>query len=205
MDKGNIKIVRQAATEFQQVVMGEVLVPDIPNVFGDIYSREGIVEFVHEFARQGHGIDIQHDQVDVTGTKAYIVESFIARAGDPDFIEGSWVVGMKIPDPETWQQVLDGEINGYSFEAECAIFPVVIQNLRNRQIVGVTEPDPRDGHTHDFVAIVDVFNRPIEASTGVTDGHSHKILFHTSTEFADNSAGLSHLHRYQVIVDDEEE
>ena len=190
---------------FEQVVMGEVLIPMVPNTWGDLYTKEAIVEFCYEFARQGYGIDIDHDQVDVNGTHAYVVESFIARAGDPDFIEGSWVVGMKIPDPETWQKVLTGELAGYSFEALCAMEPVYFQNLRNRQIVGVTEPDPVDGHTHPYVVITDIFNRPIEGSTGETDGHVHKILTHTITEDAETSSGDLHAHRFQTVVAKEQE
>lgn len=191
---------RGEGIDFQQVVMGEVLIPMVPNTWGDIYTHEAIVEFCYEFARRGYGIDIDHDQEDVTGTHAYVVESFIARAGDPDFIEGSWVVGMKIPDADTWQRVLSGDLNGYSFEALCNMEAISFQNLKNRQIVGETEPDPVDGHRHPYVVICDIFNRPIEGSTGVVDGHDHKILTHTITEDAETSSGDLHAHRFQTVV-----
>lgn len=182
------------------VCYAEVLLPDVPNVYGDINTRESIREFAYEFARQGYGIDVNHDQEDVNGAEAVVVESFIVRAGDPDFIEGAWVIAMKILDATLWQQILDGQINGYSFEAICAMLPVVFQNLANRQVVGTTEPSPLDGHTHTFLAMLDVFNQPISGGTGVTDGHSHGIVRHTTTQKADNLAGISHNHRYQVIV-----
>lgn len=187
----------RAEKEFEQVVYGEVLVPDVPNVYGDIYTRDAIREFVYEFARQGFGIDVEHDNSDIMGGKAHIVESFIARPGDPDFIEGSWVVGMRITDPDLWQKVLDGEINGFSYEATCELTEIVIEDTGNRVISGLTEPDPIDGHTHRYTVIVDVLNRVVAGGTEMTDGHMHTISHHTYTDEAN-----SHTHRFQVISDD---
>lgn len=197
---GNSKIIVRSDTEWEQVCYAEVLIPDVPNVYGDINTRETIREFAYEFAMQGYGIDVEHNNVDINGTGSVVVESFIVRAGDPDFIEGSWVVGMKVLDSELWQKVLDGVINGFSFEAECSMFPVVFQNLANRQVVGLTEPDPIDGHTHSFLVLLNPFNRPMSGGTGVTNGHAHAIVTHTTTESSENQAGKVHNHRYQVIV-----
>lgn len=190
--------------DWERVVMAEVLVPDVPNVFGDIYTREAIKEFAYAYAREGYGIDVDHDRVDILPARdAFVCESFIVRAGDPDFIEGSWVVAMKIEKDEIWQAILDGEINGYSFDALCEMTEVIVQNLRNRQVVGVTEPDPYDGHTHDYVVLLNVFNRPISGGTGVTNGHSHRIVSHTVTEPETGLFGKPHSHRFQVLVQDE--
>lgn len=195
----NFRLLKRDDGEYEQVVMCELLIPDVPNVYGDVYTLEAIREFMYEFARQGYGIDVEHDEVDVQDQKVIVVESFIARAGDPDFIVGSWVVGMQITDADLWQQVLDGEINGYSFQALCEMQPILIQNLRNRQIVGTTEANPVDGHTHDYLVITDALNRPISGGTGVTNGHSHTITSHTVT---DEAAG--HVHRYQTIVNEDD-
>lgn len=200
---GNSKVVVRSEHEWERVCYAEILVPDIPNVFGDINTRETIREFAYEFALQGYGIDVEHDNVDINGHGSVVVESFIARKNDPDFIEGSWVVGMKVLDDALWQQVLAGVINGFSFEAECSMFPVVFQNLANRQVVGVTEPDPLDGHTHSFLVILSPLNRPISGGTGNTNGHVHAIVTHTTTESSENLAGKVHNHRYQVIVSEQ--
>ena len=195
-----MKIIQRRDGTYEQIVMGEVLIPDTPNSYGDIYTREAIKEFCYEFARQGYGIDINHDNTDVKGSHAYVVESFIVRAGDQDFIEGAWVVGMKIPDADTWQRVLSGDIAGYSFEALCDMQPVLFQNLKNRQIEGFTEPDPVDGHVHPYLVILDIFNRVISGGTGESDGHSHTISSHTVTDDAFASNGDVHAHRFQVII-----
>ena len=58
-------------------------------------------------------IDLNHDGVHCG---AVVVESFIAREGDPDFIPGSWVVGVHVPDNDTWNLIKTGELNGFSLE-----------------------------------------------------------------------------------------
>lgn len=195
-----VKLIQRRDGTYEQLVMGEVLVPDVPNVYGDIYTREAIVEFCYEFARQGYGIDIDHDQKDVTGTHAYVVQSFIVRPGDPDFIEGAWVIGMKIPDQATWQRVLSGDLAGYSFEALCSMEAIQFQNLRNRYIEGFTEPDPVDQHVHAYLVITDIFNNVVSGGTSESDGHVHTISTHTVTDDALASNGDIHAHRFQVIV-----
>lgn len=200
----SMHLVKRKDGEFEQIVVAEVLVPDTPNCYGDIYTREAVRDFAYQFAIQGYGIDVNHDNTDVKGQDAVVVESFIAREGDPNFIEGSWVVGMKILNSDLWQQVLDGTINGYSFEAECSLFPVTFQNLTNRQVIGTTEPDPIDGHTHEFLVLLNVFNKPISGGTSLTNGHAHPVVYHTTTEYAEDLSGRSHNHRYQVIVVNDE-
>lgn len=181
---------------FEQIVYGEILVPNTLNTFNDYTTPENVRKCAYEFARQGYGIDIGHDNVDVNGTKCYVVESFIARAGDPDFIEGAWVVGLKITDDDTWQAILDNELNGFSFEADVFYHEATFISPGVRTIIGVTEPDPFDGHTHSFTVIVGEDQQVISGGTGVTDGHMHTIVSHTFTGKADN-----HTHRYQVVED----
>ena len=203
---GNMQLVKRSDGEYERVVLAEVLIPDVPNSYGDVMTREAIKEFVYEFARQGFGIDVDHDQIDVQGKDAIVVESFLAREGDPTFIPGSWVVGMKILSDDLWGRIMSGEINGYSYEAEVYMTEVTFQNLRNRQVAGVTEPDPVDGHTHTYLVMLNALNRPISGGTGVTDGHSHRIVSHTVTEPSISVFGAGeHSHRYQVIVIDQEE
>ena len=200
---GGMHLLKRDDGEYEQVVMCELLIPDLPNSWGDIYTKQAIKEFVYEFSRQGFGLDIDHDEVDVQGEELLLVESFLARAGDPDFIEGSWVVAIKVLDDAVWQRVLDGTLNGFSFMADCFMTPILIQNLRNRQISGETEPDLADGHTHTYLVLLDAMNRPISGGTGVTLGHSHRIVSHTVTEKSSGPGVAEHKHRFQVITDEE--
>lgn len=203
---GAYKLLQRSNGDYERVVMSELLVPDVPNTYGDIYTREAIKDFAYRYAMSDYVIDIDHDQENVRDKKLSVVEYFIARPGDPDFIEGSLVIGMKVHDDEVWERIVSGELNGYSFEAEAFITEVAIQNLRERQIVGVTEPDLNDGHTHEYLVILNALNHPVSGGTGVTDGHSHKITRHTVTNKAISVFGAGeHSHRYQVIVPDKEE
>lgn len=180
--------------QWERVVMAEVLVPEVPNVFGDYWTKEAIKHAAYAFMQRGFGIDVEHDNVDVTGLGAVVVESFIARSGDPTFIEGSWVVGMRILDDALWADVLDGKINGFSYEALVEFFYGFVTMVDDGIRQGTTEPDPEDGHTHEFMVLVGMDNRPIDGGTTVTLGHSHTISYHSVTDEADG-----HVHRYNLV------
>lgn len=178
---------------WERVVFAEVLVPNTPNVYGDYWTKEAIVEAAYLFMKTGFGIDVDHDNFDVTGA-VYVVETFIARKGDPDFIEGSWVVAMKIEDDQLWEKVLNNEINGYSYEAIVSFLSGTLRIEDDGVRTGYTEPDLDDGHYHAFMVMVDIDNRPISGGTDEVDGHSHRITGHTIT---DESVG--HTHRYNLV------
>lgn len=193
-----IRLVVREDRKWERVVYGEVLVPETPNLYNDFWTKAGIRHAAHLFMMQGFEIDREHDNVDLTG-KVFVVESFIARPGDPDFIEGSWVIAMKILDDDLWEAVLTGEINGYSYEAlvEFIGATFVMEDDGFRQ--GTTEPDPIDGHTHTFLVIVDEDNRPISGGTSFDAGHEHAITTHTSTDAAIGYTD-EHKHRYNLVT-----
>jgi len=181
--------------DYERVVYAEVIVPEVPNTYGDVHTREDTRLFCELYMKRGYDMDLEHDNVSVAD-HVKVVESFIARKGDPDFIEGSWVIGVHIDDDDIWQKVLDGELNGFSHETRVNMVEIEIANTGNRVVSGVTEPDLLDGHTHTYTVIVDVLNRVVSGGTGETDGHMHVITRHTIT---DKASG--HTHRYQVIED----
>lgn len=191
------KEVKRGGKEWEQVAWAEVLVPDVPNTFGDLYTREAIVGFRDGFMKSEFILDIEHDLVDVKNRDYYIVESFIARDDDQDFVPGSWVLGVKIINDDLWQMILDGEINGFSYEALVSLEPIEwVYDEETRIVVGTTEPDPFDGHTHSYAVVLSAMNKVISGSTGVTDGHWHELTTHTITDKANG-----HNHRYQVLGD----
>lgn len=195
MDDPDVRLVVREDKQWEKYVMAELLIPDVVNNWGDIYTRESIRRFAEAYAEKGYGMDINHDNEDVNKTKCYVVESFIARAGDPDFVEGSWVLGVKVIDDDLWNDILDGTINGFSYEAMVKATAVTFEGLENVQVFGTTEPHPIDGHTHDYLILLDLFNNPLEGATSETDGHSHRITAHTVTE-----VDSGHNHRFQVMV-----
>lgn len=189
------KLVLRDDTSWEQVVFAEVLVPGVPNVFADFWTEANIKEAAYLFMERGFGVDVEHDNVDVLYEKAYVVESFIVREGDPDFIKGSWVVGMKITDPQLWSDILEGKINGFSYQAVVSFISAVVQMEDDGVRTGTTEPDPEDGHTHYFMVMVDLTNRPTAGGTSEDYGHSHTISTHTVTDEADG-----HVHRFNLVA-----
>jgi len=96
----------------QRKVMGIVYAPLQPDSDGD-YMEAAEIEKASDFFMQNHQrVDEMHDFVHGV---ASITQNFIARAGDPDFPEGAWVVEVKIHSDEVWKKVLKGEYKAFSF------------------------------------------------------------------------------------------
>lgn len=190
------KTVKRDGEEWQQVAWTELLIPETPNMYGDVWTREAIVDARDKFMMANFGIDLEHDNVDRRNEEYAVVEMFVARDDDPDFIPGSLVVGMKFLTEEAWGKVLNGEINGLSYEASVYQIDIEIDWPDEAIVTGSTEPDPFDGHTHTFTVVIGAENKVISGTTGETDGHTHKITTHTLTGKA-----AGHTHRYQILGD----
>lgn len=102
------------AGEFHYV-FGEVYAPDIVDTDGESMTAEDIRKMAHDFIATGKvkELDTNHNHK-ICG--AEVVESFIARSGDPDFAEGAWVLGVRMPDGPLWEMVKSGEINSFSVD-----------------------------------------------------------------------------------------
>jgi len=179
--------------DYERVVFAEVLIPDQMDVFGDFHTRTSVKNFAYGFMKQGFGVEATHNSID-RSSDLKVVESFLAREGDTEFIIGSWVVGMYIGDDEIWNGVLDGTYNGFSYQALVSAVYVDMVMPYDVIRVGVTEPDLEDGHVHDYVVILDDSGRAIAGGTSETDGHMHKIRSHTFTEEANG-----HIHIYNFV------
>ena len=177
--------------EEQQLVFGEVFAPGFPDSQGDFMTVETIQEMAYGFMRKGfvQKIDIQHSQQE---SGCYVVESFIAREGDPTFIPGSWVLGVKVPDPEIWSLVKSGELNGFSLDGFGVRVDSVIEVDMPDVIKGLTLET--DGHSHVFYVKYDQDGNFLGGHTDVVDGHMHRILRGTATE---DSNG--HSHRFSFV------
>lgn len=100
--------------EESQTIKGVVYEPNVLDAHGDWMSREDIKKSAHRFMKElrQQNVDTQHN---LQKADAFVCESYIAQANDPDgYAEGTWVVAMKIEDPELWQDVLKGEYGGLS-------------------------------------------------------------------------------------------
>lgn len=97
---------------------GEVLVPDDVDSQGDYMSAEDIEKAAHSYLENSRVVGSSHTH----SVQASPVESYIAPHdftssgpyGDQKIKKGSWILGVKIKDPDEWQKVLNGDYQGFS-------------------------------------------------------------------------------------------
>lgn len=97
-------------------VTGIVYEPMTEDSQGDYMTEEEIRKAAHWFAKNGDGIDIQHNFEKFE--KAEVVENWIAKAdfeiGKEKVKKGTWLITVEITDPDVWAAVEKGEITGFS-------------------------------------------------------------------------------------------
>ncbi len=176
----------------KRIVYGEVYAPGVPDADNEFMDAETIEKMAHQFMKDMNlrNIDVQHDNNLVEN--ACVVESFIARKGDPDFIAGSWVVGVHVPDDATWNRIIKGEINGFSLEAMVYKQPMTMEIEVPPVLSGKTSKS--DDHEHEFFVSYDEQGNFLGGVTDEVNGHKHVIKRGTATE---PEAG--HSHRFSFI------
>ena len=156
-----------------QIVWGEVYVPDVLDSQGDFASAQEIMNMAYGFLSKGitDSIDINHD-----GEKcgACVVESFIARENDPDFILVSWVVGVHVPDTDQWNLIKSRELNGFSMEGTGFKTRQTVQFNVPEILKGETLVDAADTHHHEFYVNYGPSGEFLGGYTDTVDGHYHK-------------------------------
>jgi 8-oxo-dGTP pyrophosphatase MutT (NUDIX family) len=106
------------AVPYKQILYCVVLEPHTEDAQEDIMSPEEIEKTAHKYLENSRVIGGEHSHP----IDAVPVESFIApqdfsvngQYGDQVVKAGSWVLGVKIKDPDEWQKVLDGDYTGVS-------------------------------------------------------------------------------------------
>lgn len=177
----------KATNDERQIVYGEVYIPDTLDTHGEMMLAEDVELMAHRFLAtlKNAQIDVQHDNEVI---KAVAVESFIARADDPLWHEGAWVLGLHIEDTQKWSDVKTGKLNGFSVEAWISKQDAVIELSYLRQVFGLTQK--ADGHDHVFFIQMDDEGNVVGGYTSEEDKHSHVINFATATEISS-----AHAHR----------
>ena len=179
------------ADEEHQIVYGVVYAPNQVDTDWETMTADEIQEMAWNFLakKQPENIDLQHDLVQ---SGCEVVESFIARAEDPDFPEGAWVLGVRCPD-DIWKRVKEGEFNGYSLYASVTKYPAKVLVQIAKQITGITEESTVDiipPHEHTYIVNFDNKGNIVSGMTDLVLAHSHPIVKGTATEFE-----LDHNHR----------
>jgi hypothetical protein len=186
------------ASEDQRLVFGEVYVPNVPDSDGEFMDAAGIQDMAYRFMKNLRlkSIDVSHSNRIVDG--CCVIESFLARKGDPDFVEGAWVVGAHIEDDETWAKIKKGDINGFSMEAFVTRDPVLLEVDVPPVLSGKTLPgqkaDDAETHVHDFYVSYGPDGSFLGGRTNMVNGHFHVIKRGTVTDEA-----AHHRHRFAHI------
>ncbi len=179
----------------KRIVFGEVYAPNIPDSQGDFMQAEEIERISYQFMAEGrvHKIDTEHS---LNENGSVVVESFIAREGDLDFVPGAWVLAVHIPDMELWGMVKTGEINGYSMYGT---------GTRRETTLQIEVPDNgilkgdtglKHEHQHQFMIRFDDAGNFLGGETSVVNDHKHVIKRGTVTE---DGGGDFHNHTYSFV------
>ena len=178
-------------------VFGEVYAPNFVDTDGESMTAEDIRKMAHDFIASGRvrSLDTNHNHI-LSG--AEVVESFIARKGDPDYAEGAWVLGVRMTDGELWNAIKAGEVNSFSFDATIRTEPSTesLPTYPNIMIGTTYEPVEQDGipaHKHAFYLELNDKGRVVSGKTSIAEGHSHEIRGMVTTEPTNG-----HAHRFAV-------
>jgi len=112
--------------EDKRMVYGIVYSPGEVDSQDDTATADEIEKAAHNFLKQKRidKVDADHDYDPDEG---FVAESWLTKADDPMFPddpEGSWAVGIKIEDDETWELVKSGEYSGLSMAGSANREPV---------------------------------------------------------------------------------
>ena len=102
----------------KQLVYGVILEPDSLDSQNDFMTAEDIEKTAHEYMAQSRVIGGQHEKpVSAVPVESYIAPQdmeFDGQYGPQTVKKGSWVLGVKILDPEEWEKVKSGHYTGFS-------------------------------------------------------------------------------------------
>lgn len=98
-------------------VLSPILVPDEPDLEGDVISPEEIESAAHEYMASSQNVGVMHQRI-VRSQDAQLVESYIAR-GDHKIAghnikKGTWMGGFRIVNEKIKQAIKDGKLTGVS-------------------------------------------------------------------------------------------
>ena len=126
------KVGHYFASEDQQIVVGPAMIPDMEILRKDEEGKPYYVRFskavVQKIAEKfmmelrNHDTNIQHDSTDPAHSfvmESWIVENSEDKANSLYGFEvpvGTWMVKMRVQDPETWKQIKAGKLKGFSIE-----------------------------------------------------------------------------------------
>lgn len=180
-------IVRTIAvkSEHERLVYAVVFAPLKVDTDTEAMTRSEIKKMAYSFLanKRTDNIDVKHDY---QKSGAVVVESFLARADDPDdFPEGAWVLVIYIEPDDLWDKVLSGELNGLSWAGDVEREIHLVKVTRAVKVEGTTEMSLENGllppHSHKVMIRFDDNGKVIKTETEETLGHVHEVIQTTAT------------------------
>lgn len=103
----------------KQIAYCVVLEPDMVDSQEDVMSADDIEKTAHAYLVKSRVIGASHEKpIDAVPVESYIAPqdlSFDNAVYGPQVVKkGSWVLGIKVEDPDEWQKVVNGEYTGVS-------------------------------------------------------------------------------------------
>jgi hypothetical protein len=129
LSKSNLLLARVEDGE-KRMLYGPALIPNQPIIRYDgngdkyfiTYSKDTIEQTAQEFLKRNmhHNHTIQHE---MPVNNLTVVESWVTTGSHDksmnygfELPEGTWMIGVKVDDDNTWQAVKNGEVKGFSIE-----------------------------------------------------------------------------------------
>ena len=111
------------ADDEKQILFVPVLVPDVEDAQGDIVLKEDVEDtanrFLVEYAAGEAELGLDHRET-LDRTQAVIVQSWTEKVdatyGTDTIPEGTWMLGIHIPDEAIWKSAKEGDRTGASIE-----------------------------------------------------------------------------------------
>ena len=156
------------------IIYGVVYRPELVDSYNETFTAEEVEKMAHNFMSKSDlrfSIDISHNEIPIA---AYPVESFIARAGDPEYQEGDWVLAVKVEDERVIEMFKQGELSGFSYQAMLFKEEVTKQVEVTRFEIFYTERTL--DHTHIVVLLYDQNGEFIGGITNPVKGHYHTSI-----------------------------
>jgi hypothetical protein len=114
----------------KQIITGPALIPDLEIIRKDDdgepyyikYSKDQIEKIAQKFFKLKDNYSVNKDHKNNQAEDTFIFESWIVGENDKskdlgfDVPQGTWMVSMKVDNPELWQQIKSGKYKGFSIE-----------------------------------------------------------------------------------------
>jgi hypothetical protein len=112
----------------ERIVYGEAYVPWEVDLQREYATEAEVLRMAHGFMLKRGKVGEMHGRWKMPDGQnpGEIVESFVARRGDPHFTAGAWCVGVKAH-PSIWERVLSNQYRGFSIGGRWATRPISLQ------------------------------------------------------------------------------